>query len=277
MTKQKAQRVGLYVDVANITRNGGYGMRFDVLRDFVCRDYGEPVRLNAYVVYDDDRAKTDREYRERTFNFHSTLRDYGFKVIEKTVAWYIDDAGNKFGKANTDLDMAVDALLQSENLEKVVMATGDGDFIQVVRALQNKGCRVETVAFQNVSSNLKREVDLFMSGYLVPNLLPILPVEGAEAKKTWGEAGSRVRGICYTFNHLKNFGFMRYLVRIGPGLWITDTRKSESPYGTAFAHESSFDASTDIGHLPSRDLIFEFDLAQGEKGIQAVNIKKLYP
>lgn len=277
MTKQKAQRVGLYVDVANITRNGGYGMRFDVLRDFSCRDYGEPVRLNAYVVYDDDRAKTDREYRERTFNFHSTLRDYGYKVIEKTVAWYIDDAGNKFGKANTDLDMAVDALLQSENLEKVVMATGDGDFIQVVRALQNKGCRVETVAFQNVSSNLRREVDLFMSGYLVPNLLPVPLVEGAEAKKTWGDIGSRVRGICYTFNHLKNFGFMRYLVRIGPGLWITDTRKSESPYGTAFAHESSFDASTDIGHLPSRDLIFEFDLAQGEKGVQAVNIKKLYP
>ncbi len=274
MTKPKSQRVGLYIDVANITRNGGYGMRFDILRDFACRESGEPVRLNAYVAYDEERARTDRDYRDRTFNFHSTLRDYGYKVIEKVVTWYVDESGNRFGKANADLDMAVDALLQSENLEKVMLTTGDGDFIQVVRALQNKGCRVEAVAFQNVSSNLKREVDLFMSGYLVPNLLP---VEGGEAKKNWGEAGSRVRGICYTFNHQKNFGFMRYLCKIGPGLWVTDTRRADSPYGTAFAHESNFDPSIDRDQLPSRDLIFEFDLAQGEKGLQASNIVKIYP
>lgn len=273
MTKQKMQRVGLYIDVANITRNGGYGMRFDILRDFACRDNGEPIRLNAYVAYDEERARTDHDYRDRTFNFHSTLRDYGYKVIEKTVAWYTDESGNRFGKANADLDMAVDALLQSENLEKVIMATGDGDFIQVVRALQNRGCRVEAVAFQNVSSNLKREVDLFMSGYLIPNLLP---VESAE-RKCWGEAGSKVRGICYTFNHSKNFGFMRFLNRIGPGLWITDTRRQDSPYGTAFAHESSFESGIEINQLPSRDMIFEFDLSQGDKGIQASNIVRIYP
>jgi uncharacterized LabA/DUF88 family protein/cold shock CspA family protein len=275
MTRQKTQRVGLYIDVANINRNGGYGMRFDVLREFACRDSGEPVRLNAYVAYDEEKARADHDYRERTFNFHSTLRDFGYKVIEKIVAWYVDEAGNRFGKANADLDMAVDALLQSENLEKVVMATGDGDFVQVVRALQNRGCRVEAVAFQNVSSNLKREVDMFTSGFLIPSLLP---VEGADAKRpAWGEPGSRVRGICYTFNRSKNFGFMRYLLKIGPGLWITDTRREDSPYGTAFAHESAFDASTDVTQLPSREFIFEFELVKGDKGMQAMNIVKIYP
>ncbi len=274
MTKGKTQKVGLYIDVANIARNGGYGMRFDVLRDFACRDNGEPIRLNAYVAYDEDRARTDYDYKERTLNFYSALRDFGFKVIEKTVTWYIDEAGNRFGKANADLDMAVDALMQSENLDRVLLATGDGDFIQVVRALQNKGCRVEAVAFQNVSSNLKREVDLYMSGYLIPNLLP---VEGGDNRKNWGEAGSRVRGICYSYNHSKKFGFMRYLLRIGPGLWVTDSRREDSPYSTAFAHESSFDHHTDISQLPSRDIIFEFDLSKGEKGLQASNITTVYP
>ncbi len=274
MTKGKSQKVGLYIDVANIARNGGYGMRFDVLRDFACRDNGEPIRLNAYVAYDEDRAKTDYDYKERTLNFYSALRDFGFKVIEKTVTWYTDEAGNRFGKANADLDMAVDALMQSENLDRVLLATGDGDFIQVVRALQNKGCRVEAVAFQNVSSNLKREVDLFMSGYLIPNLLP---VEGGDTKKSWGEVGSRVRGICYSYNHSKKFGFMRYLVKIGPGLWVTDSRREDSPYATAFAHETNFDHHTDISQLPSRDIIFEFDLTKGEKGLQASNITTVYP
>ena len=272
--KDKSQKIGLYVDVANIARNGGYGMRFDILRDFACREHGEPLRLNAYVAYDEERSKTDRDYKDRTLNFHSALRDFGYKVIEKTVKWYTDDDGNRFGKANADLDMAVDALLQSESLDHVMMATGDGDFIQVVRALQNKGCRVECVAFQNVSSALKREVDLYMSGYLIPNLLPF---ENGDHKKHWAEEGSKVRGICYTYNKAKSFGFMRYLTHIGAGLWITDTRKDDSPYETAFAHESAFDGSIDLGHLPSRDWIFEFDLNKGDKGLQATNIKRVYP
>ena len=273
MTKEKSQKVGLYVDVANITRNGGYGMRFDMLREFACRENGEPVRLNAYVAYDEDRAKTDRDYKERTLNFYSALRDFGYKVIEKVVTWYVDEGGSRYGKANADLDMAVDALLQSENLDRVLLATGDGDFVQVVRALQNRGCRVEAVAFQNVSSLLKREADLFMSGYLIPNLLPI---EGPEGKK-WGELGGKARGVCYSYYHAKNYGFMRYIDHIGPGLWITDTRRTDSPYKTAFAHESSFDDSVYLNQLPNREHIFEFDVVQGEKGLQATNIKRIYP
>ena len=264
------------MDVANIARNGGYGMRFDILRDFACRDYGEPMRLNAYVAYDAERAKTDNEYKYRTLNFYSALRDLGYKVIEKVVSWYVDDDGNRFGKANADLDMAVDALLQSENLDRVMLATGDGDFIEVVRALQNKGCRVECVAFENVSSNLKREVDLFMSGYLIPNLQPI-EGGGEGCKLNWGELGCRVRGICYTYNQQKSFGFMRYLKIIGPGLWVTDTRRDDSPFETAFAHESAFDHSIDLSRLPSRDKIYEFDLTRGDKGLQAANILQVYP
>lgn len=69
--------------------------------------------------------------------------------------------------------MAVDMLLQSEKLDRVLMLTGDGDFVQVVRALQNRGCRVELVAFANISADLRQEVDMFIPGWLIPNLLPI--------------------------------------------------------------------------------------------------------
>ncbi|MEK7880842.1 MAG: NYN domain-containing protein [Deltaproteobacteria bacterium] len=268
-----SQKIGIYIDAVNIARNGGFGMRFDILRDFACRDGGEPVRLNAYVAHDEEKSKTDKEYREKTLNFYAALRDFGYKVIEKPVMWYVDETGSRYGKANADLDMAVDALLQSENLDKVLFATGDGDFVQVVKALQNKGCRVEAVAFQNISSNLKREVDLFMSGYLIPNLLPLDNPENTK----WGEPGSKVRGICYNFNHTKNYGFVRFLRHIGPGLWITDTRQSESPYNTAFVHESDFSSQGIVNQLPNRDFIFEFDISKGEKGLQAKHITRVYP
>lgn len=267
-------KIGVYVDVQNMVRNGGYGMQYDVLREFACRDAAEPIRLNAYVAFDAERAREDRIYRQRTFGYYSVLREFGFKVIQKDIRWYTDEAGNRYGKANSDLDMAVDALLQSEHLDRVLLATGDGDFVQVVRALQNRGCRVEVIGFDNVSSSLRREADLFMSGYLIPNLLP----ERSNGNlPPWGKIGSRVRGYCYHHDDNKGFGFMRYMGKVAPGLWLTDTRHPNSPYRTAFFHDSQLPQSFDVNELPSRQIIFEFNLVDSgpEKEPGALNIREI--
>jgi len=257
-------KVGVYVDVENLKRNGGYGMQYEVLRRFACRDGGEPVRLNAYVGFDKRRSDEDGQYKRRVFSFFSTIRDFGFKVIEKEVKWFQDEEGVQYAKANSDLDMAVDALLQSENLDRVLLATGDGDFIQVVRALQNKGCRVEVVAFNNVSAQLCREADLFISGFLIPNMLPVKSSRESSREVDWGEVGSRVRGSCYYYKQGEHFGFMRFLRRIGP-LWIMDSRDEESPYCTAYFNDHMFKEEFDILSLPSRNHIFEFTLVESER------------
>ncbi len=269
-------RVGVYVDVANIARNGGYGMRYDVLREFACRGGADPVRLNSYVTYDAERAETDHGYREAQHNFFSLLRDFGYKVLEKHVRWYTDESGNRFGKANADLDMAVDALLQSRNIESVLLATGDGDFVRVVQAMQNFGCRVEIVGFDNVSFDLRREADLFVSGYLVPNLLPVNVPKGTPP---WGEIGARVRGVCYMHTG-KGYGFLRFLKVIDYGLWRVDSRQPNSPYETVFFHDSQLPQEVSYQELPSRNIIFEFDLAKaenGEEGMQAKNMSLVAP
>lgn len=269
-------RVGVYVDVAQLTRNGGYGMRYEVLREFACRGSAEPVRLNAYVSFDADRAENDSVYREAQHGFYSLLRDFGYKVIQKNVKWYTDENGNRFGKANADLDLAVDALLQSDNIDRVLLATGDGDFVQVVRALQNKGSRVEVVAFENVSVDLRREADLFMSGYLIPNLLP---TSTGRTGPAWGELGSRVRGVCY--NHTgKGYGFLRYMKQIAPDLWRIDPRQAESPYESVFFHNSQLPDEVYAADLPSRSMVFEFELARAEgreNGLQANGMQLVSP
>jgi uncharacterized LabA/DUF88 family protein len=263
-------RVGVYVDVANINRNGGYGMGYEILREFACRDEAEAMRLNAYVSYDADKARRDSYYRNRTNSFYSVLRDFGYKVIQKEVKWFEDEDGNRVAKANADLDLAVDALLQSANLDRVLLVTGDGDFVQVVRALQNKGCRVEVVAFDNVSHELRREADMFLSGYLIPNLLPI-EVSNGEPNE-WGELGHRVRGICYY--HKNDFGFFRFLKHIDENLWMTDAKHPDSPYGTAWFHDTGLPQEASPLELPSRRFIFEFKLvrAENDKGFRALDI-----
>lgn len=264
--------VGVYVDVANLVRNGGYGMRYDVLREFACRGYAEPVRLNAYVTFDATRAEQDAAYRDGQYGFYSLLRDFGYKVIQKNVKWYTDENGNRFGKANADLDLAVDALLQSQSLNRVLLATGDGDFVRVVRALQNKGCRVEIVAFDNISADLRREADMFVSGYLIPDLLATSSSRGGPV---WGEIGSRVRGVCYSHTG-RGYGFLRVIKTIAPELWKMDSRQEDSPYASVFFHDSQLPEGIHLSGLPSRNLIFEFELATAEgreNGSQATNMQ----
>jgi uncharacterized LabA/DUF88 family protein/cold shock CspA family protein len=282
MEKNGNVKVGVYVDVSNIAQNGGYGMHYDVLREFACRNSGTAIRLNAYVAYDEDEAKKNRDYRLKSENFHAVLRDFGFKVIVKKVKWFIDESGTRFGKANADLDMAVDMLLQSERLDYILVVTGDGDFTQVVRALQNRGCRLEVIAFKNVSHQLRNEADVFTSGYLVPELLPtecesqVDNCNNNSKHENWGDQNSRVRGICYAYNNDKGYGFLRYIRKIQGGMWITDSRNNESPYDSVFVHYSQFPEGTNFDELPNRAQIFEFKLVNGEKGLQATNLKEVY-
>ena len=272
MSHHSGLTVGVFVDVAYLARNGGYGMRYDILREFACRDGAEPLRLNAYVSFDSERADEDTAYRDGQDRFYSLLRDIGYKVIPRSIQWETDEGGNRFGKANAALNLAVDALLQSERLDRVLIATGDGDFGQVVRALQTRGCRVEVLAFDNVSTELRREADLYMSGYLVPNLLP---VQAARDLPAWGEIGSRVRGICYAHAG-KGYGFLRYLKALSPDLWKTDSRQADSPYGSVFCHDSQLPPEVAPADLPSRSLVLEFELARAEgreNSLQAVNVQ----
>ena len=273
MEKTGRLKIGVYVDVSNIAQNGGYGMHYDQLREFACRNHGTAMRLNVYVAYDEEKARANVEYRIKSDNFHSILRDFGYKVIVKKVKWYFDEHNNRFGKANADLDMAVDALSQSDRLDYVLLATGDGDFTQVVKTLQNKGCRVEVLAFKNVSDELKKEADVFTSGFLVPGLIN---TDTEISHKQWGEIGSRVRGICYNWFYEKGYGFLRYIKNMQGGLWVLDTRKDESAYETVFVHETQMSEIVDVGTLPNRDIIFEFTLTKSEKGYVATDLKITY-
>lgn len=262
-----ANKVGIYVDAVNVTMNGGFGLRYDVLRKFACRDGSKPSRMNVYLAYDERRAGEDQNYKKKTARFSEVLRDFEYKVIEKPVQYYKDQETDELiTKSTVDMEMAVELIVQADSLDKVVLLTNNGSYVSVIDAVQRKGCRVEMVGFDNVTSSLKKEVDLYISGYLIPGLLPI------ESPYEWGKVGSRVRGVCYDFSHNDGYGFLRYLVEMNENLWITDSRFVKSPYKTVFAHISQFEDKFDTSYLPSRDLIFEFDLVENEKGLVAEDI-----
>jgi len=245
-----SDRVSVYVDVSNLAMNGGFGMRYDVLRRFAGRGDAEMVHMNAYIGYDRDRARSDGAYFQSQSRFHSALRDQGFKVLLKDVKHFLDDEGKPYSKSNVDLDMAVDILMQACRMDRIVVCTGDGDFVSVVRAAQSYGCKVECVAFDNVSHELRNEVDMYMSGYLIPGLMQC--DEG------------RFRGLCYA--HQGPFGFFRCMRCIPIDILETDSRSPESPYQSVHFTDDKLPPDADARCLPNRSSIFEFGMECSVEG-----------
>lgn len=147
-------------------------MRYDVLGRLATQNRDVAQRLNVYLAYDAERAMIDGAYRNSCKNYHNKLRGFGFKVIIKEVKTFNNSDGTKTSKSNADMELAVDLLLQSDKLDRIILGTGDGDFVRVISALQDKGLRVDVLAFRNCSKQLIETADCYMSGYLIPELIP---------------------------------------------------------------------------------------------------------
>ncbi len=241
-------KTGIYVDAENIKMSGGYGMRYDVLVDIANMDPCTLLRANCYLAEDRERTSRDAEYRQKVYYYHDILRQCGFKVIKKYVRRYEDEDGNVTTKANADMDLAIDALLQARNLDRIILLTGDGDFIRLVTAMQNMGCRVDVIGFHNVSRELREEADSYLSGFLIPGLLPI------QEENISGE-GEWQRGTVANFNADRGFGFFRFF----------RMKNKQLKADTVFFHLSKSTLEGDY-YFQDSTRIFEFRIVQNPSG-----------
>lgn len=246
-------KTGIFVDAENIRLNGGFGMRYDILMEYAKLNNSEVLRANSYVVEDPARMVQDQEAAEKLHKYFDILRNMGYKLIKKQARTYRNEAGEIQTKANVDMELAIDALLQSEKLDRVILATGDGDFTRLITAIQNKGCRVEVIAFRNVSKDLREAADRFLSGYLIPGLLPIPD----ERTHRGIPDGDRV--------NTHGYGFFRCFK-------IANNSMKEE---TIFFHISKLINSAHQDKLEYQNNIFEFSLEPSDRregDMQAVNI-----
>lgn len=239
-------KAGVFLDSENLMRNGGWGMRYHVVRELVAAHGAEILRANAYLAIDREREQADPAHRRAREEFRNAIRRAGFHLVLKEVRRYRDASGEEVLKANADLDLAVDALLQVENLDWVLLGSGDGDFLRLVRAIQGRGRRVDLLSFGNTSGELRREVDNHFSGFLIPGLVP-------------AGATDRVRGFLHFAEEAKGFGFLTVRTGLGPD----DVRDD------VFCHIRDFRQPIDnaaFAALKTREAILEFTMAQDRDG-----------
>lgn len=74
--------------------------------------------------------------------FYLKLQKFGYDLRLKPVKLYDQDDGSTKRKANCDVDMAFYLMREKDNFDRVVILSGDGDFLPVLKYLRSIGKEV---------------------------------------------------------------------------------------------------------------------------------------
>ena len=152
--KHKEQRVGVFIDTANLyhsaknlyKRKVNFGA---VLKEAVAGR--KLVRAVAYVI----TSEGGEEH-----GFFEALKKLGIET--KTKDLQVFSGGAK--KGDWDVGITVDAIKMGPRIDALILVAGDGDFVPLVEYLKNTiGIQVEVVSFgKSTSMKLKETADDFL-------------------------------------------------------------------------------------------------------------------
>lgn len=83
--------------------------------------------------------------RRRSQSFLRFLNRNGYMVVRKPLKVF---AGGTI-KADLDLELAIDMLSLVDRCDKYVLCSGDGDFVPLVRAVAQRGVRIQVLSTQH--------------------------------------------------------------------------------------------------------------------------------
>ena len=78
--------------------------------------------------------------------FYLKLQKFGYELYLKPVKLYEQDDGTTRRKANCDVEMAFYLMKEKENFHRVIVLSGDGDFLPVLKYLRSNGKEVIILA-----------------------------------------------------------------------------------------------------------------------------------
>ncbi|MGI9436915.1 MAG: NYN domain-containing protein [Geminicoccaceae bacterium] len=156
-------RFAIMIDGANLYQSAR-ALGFDIDYRLLLDTFAHCARLVRACYY--TALLDDQEY--------SPIRplvdwlDYnGYSVVTKPLKEFTDASGRRKFKGNMDIELAVDAMEMADNIDHIVLFSGDGDFRRLSEALQRKGMRVTVVSTIKtqppmIADELRRQADTFL-------------------------------------------------------------------------------------------------------------------
>lgn len=146
--KHKEQRVGVFIDTANLYHSAKNLYKRKVNFGAVLKEAIAGRRLVRAIAYVITSEGGDEK------NFFNALTKLGIET--KTKELQIFSGGAK--KGDWDVGIAVDAIKMAPKLDAIVLVAGDGDFVPLIQYLQSQSMvQVEVVSFGKSTSNKLRE------------------------------------------------------------------------------------------------------------------------
>ena len=159
----KEERLAIFIDGANLY-NAAKTLGFDIDYRKLLEFFADRARLIRAFYY--TAIVEDQDY--------SPLRplvdwlDYnGYTLVTKPTKEFTDAMGRRKIKGNMDVELAVDVMEMGENVDHIVLFSGDGDFRRLLESVQRKGTRVTVVSTIRtqppmVADELRRQADNFI-------------------------------------------------------------------------------------------------------------------
>lgn len=142
------QRVALFVDTQNLyyAARDAAGRNLDYERLLALAERGRRLKAaTAYVV--------EREGATNAYGFVTRLSALGYRVRRRMVRVHRGDGeGRLVLEGDWDMGIAADIVRAWDGLDVVVLASGDGDFVPLLELAQQRGLRVEVLAFREATA-----------------------------------------------------------------------------------------------------------------------------
>jgi len=147
------KKIALFVDIQNIyyTCRDTYGRQFNYrkLWEKITAD-GDIVIANAYAIERDDTKQ---------YKFQSALKHLGFNIKLKPYIQRSDGSA----KGDWDVGITIDILETANDIDTVILLSGDGDFDRLLDKLTQKyKVKTEVYGVQKLTANsLIKACDIF--------------------------------------------------------------------------------------------------------------------
>jgi uncharacterized LabA/DUF88 family protein len=163
MTMTNGGLTALFIDGANLhmtAKNLGFDVDYrKLLQEFQRR--GKVLRALYYTAIVEDLEYTSIRPLVDWLDYN------GFNVVSKPAKEYVDAGGRRKVRGNMGVELAVDAMHLAEQLDEMVLFSGDGDFRRLVESVQRRGVRVTVVSTittnpSMIADELRRQADAFI-------------------------------------------------------------------------------------------------------------------
>lgn len=137
------EKVAVFIDAANMayTINGlSLDINWDKFKAWISR--GAYVVCMRYYTAIDELPNGERPIQRLLDH----LSDHGYELVTKPAKSYTDSSGIRRVKGNLDVVLTCDVLEMAPHVDRVILATGDGDFTELVQRVQLKGKRVTVIS-----------------------------------------------------------------------------------------------------------------------------------